>query len=61
MKPVSRETLQRINTEFPTFIWKNAELEELVNPQLGIITAFAEILNDIEQLRTIDLQDIGMD
>lgn len=61
MKPLTKKTLQLINEEFPTFAWENEELEELVNPRLGIITAFSNILNDVEQLRTIDLQAIGIE
>lgn len=61
MKPISKKTLQRIVDEFPTFTWEDDELEELVNPCLGIITAFYNILKDVEQLRNIDLKDIGIE
>ena len=61
MESATKETLQRINKEFPTFAWEKDEFEELVNPRLGIITAFVGILKDFEQLKNIDLGDIGID
>ena len=61
MKTLRKETLQRINEEFPTFSWESSELGELIDPQLGVITAFSEILNQVEIIMGLDLGDIGLE
>jgi hypothetical protein len=35
--------------------WSDAEIKELVYPQLGIITGFQDLLNELEELRRVDL------
>lgn len=35
--------------------WSDAELEELVKPQFGIITEFQDLLLELEELRKVDL------
>ncbi|WP_244313954.1 hypothetical protein [Roseibium denhamense] len=35
--------------------WTEAELDELVDPKLGIITGFQELLEDLDVLRQVDL------
>ena len=35
--------------------WEDAEIDELVDPKLGIITGLQELLDQLEQLREIDL------
>ncbi len=59
MKAVSKETLKRVNEEFPTLSWADEELEELVAPRYGLITGFQELLQEIEKLRTLDLGETG--
>ncbi|MEM7225489.1 MAG: hypothetical protein AAF495_21105 [Pseudomonadota bacterium] len=54
MKP-TKETLQRMLAELDGHAWRDAELEELVEPRLGIITGLAELLEDLERLRKSDL------
>ena len=60
MKTLRKETLQRITEEFPSFSWESSELEELVDPKLGVITAFSEILAQIEAIMTLDLGETGL-
>ena len=59
MKTLRQETLLRINEEFPSFGWDEGELEELVDPKLGVITAFSEILEQIETIMGLDLGETG--
>ena len=54
MKP-TKETLTRMMAELDGYGWRDAELEELVEPRLGIITGLAELLEDLERLRKSDL------
>lgn len=60
MKPLKKNTLLNIEEEFPTFGWQGIELEELVDPKLGIITAFSEILEQIETIMNLDLEEVGL-
>lgn len=60
MKSLRKETLISIAEEFPTFDWNDAELEELVDPKLGVITAFSEILEQIEAIMNLDLEEVGL-
>ncbi|WP_234999592.1 hypothetical protein [Roseovarius albus] len=38
--------------------WTDDELDELVDPKLGIITGFQDLLDELETLRQIDLGTI---
>ena len=60
MKTLRKETLLNIVEEFPSFRWDQAVLEELIDPKLGVITAFGEILDEIETLMALDLGEIGL-
>ena len=55
MKPLQRETLLGIRDQFGGYAWEDAEISELVEPQLGIITGFQELLSQLETLRKVDL------
>jgi len=59
MKPLSKETLERMMKELPSQEWSTEELEELVAPRYGIISGFQSILEDIYRLEEFDLEDIG--
>jgi hypothetical protein len=59
MKRVTKETLERMTDEFPTYDWTGEELEELVAPQYGMISGFQDMLKDIRLLQEEDLEDIG--
>ena len=60
MKTLRKETLLNIVDDFPTFSFDQEILEELIDPKLGVITAFGEILEEIETLMGIDLGEIGL-
>lgn len=58
MKPLTRETLNGIRDQFGCYHWDDAELSELVDPKLGIITGLQDLLLELEDLRGIDLGSI---
>jgi hypothetical protein len=60
MKTLRKETLLNIVEDFPTFSFDPEILEELIDPKMGVITAFGEILDEIETLMTLDLGEIGL-
>ncbi len=60
MQPLQKTTLYSIINEFPTFEFDKEILEELVDPKMGVITAFGDILSDIEALLNIDLDECGI-
>ncbi len=60
MKTLRIETLLTIVDEFPSFTWDQTVLEELIDPKLGVITAFGEILEEIETILSLDLGEIGL-
>lgn len=60
MKTLRIETLLNIVDEFPSFTWDQTVLEELIDPKLGVITAFGEILDEIETILSLDLGEIGL-
>jgi hypothetical protein len=39
-------------------VTEDAEISELVDPRLGIITGFQDLLDQLEVLRKVDLQAI---
>ena len=55
MKPLQRETLLGIRDQLASHGWEDAEIDELVDPRLGIITGFQELLSQLETLRKVDL------
>ena len=56
--PLTKATLQRMQTELPTHEWSDNELEELVAPKYGIITGFQKIIEDVQKLIAMDLKEI---
>jgi hypothetical protein len=56
MKRLQKQTLVGIRDQFGSYAWEDAEISELVDPQLGIITGFQELLDQLEVLRKIDLE-----
>lgn len=60
MDALQKQTLLSIVEEFPTFSWDQDVLDELIDPKLGVITAFGEILDQIETLMGLDLGEIGL-
>ncbi len=58
MQKVTKDTLTGICKQMASHSWAQAEIDELVDPQLGIITGFQDLLNELEELRKIDLGTI---
>jgi hypothetical protein len=58
MHRIQRQTLLGIRDQLGSYAWDDAEIEELVDPKLGIITGFQDLLDQLEQLRKIDLDAI---
>lgn len=56
MKKLDKKTLLGIRDQFGSYAWHDAEISELVDPKLGIITGFQELLDQLEVLRKIDLE-----
>ena len=58
MKKLSKATLLQMRDELGGYAWQDGEIEELVNPKLGIITGFQPLLEQLETLRRVDLEAI---
>ena len=56
MKKLDKQTLIGIRDQFGSYAWDDAEISELVEPKLGIITGFQELLDQLEVLRNVDLE-----
>ena len=54
-KPPEFETLANMRDMLAAHGFSDAELSELVDPQLGIITGFSDLLEQLELLRKMDL------
>lgn len=55
MKSLEKQTLVNICEQMAAHPWSDAELNELVDPQMGIITGLQDLLNALEVLRQTDL------
>ena len=55
MQKLDRQTLLGMRDQLGGYTWDDAEIDELVDPRLGIITGFQELLEQLEVLRQIDL------
>jgi hypothetical protein len=55
MHKLEKKTLIGIRDQLASYAWNDAEIAELVDPRLGIITGFQELLDQLECLRKIDL------
>jgi hypothetical protein len=58
MQKLTKQTLLGIRDQLGSYAWDDAEIDELVDPKLGIITGFQELLEQLEELRKIDLEAI---
>ncbi len=58
MKQVQKQTLIGMRDQLGGYTWEDAEISELVDPKLGIITGFQDLLDQLEVLRKIDLQAV---
>ncbi len=55
LKPPEFGTLAEMRDMLAAYGFSDAELAELVDPQLGIITGFSDLLEQLELLRKMDL------
>ena len=55
MQKLDKKTLLGIRDQLGSYAWDDIEIEELVDPKLGIITGFQELLDQLESLRKTDL------
>ena len=55
LKPPDFATLAEMRNMLAAHGFSDAELSELVDPKLGIITSFSDLLEQIELLRKMDL------
>ncbi|MCG6889945.1 MAG: hypothetical protein LJE92_10185 [Gammaproteobacteria bacterium] len=55
MQKLDKKTLLGIRDQLGSYAWDDTEIDELVDPKLGIITGFQELLEQLEYLRRIDL------
>jgi len=55
LKKPELETFADMRDMLATYGFSDAELSELVDPKLGIITGFADLLAQLEVLRKMDL------
>ena len=55
MQKLTKATLTGICSQLAAHDWSDAEISELVDPQLGIITGFQDLLNELDALRRVDL------
>lgn len=56
MKKLQKQTLIGMRDQLGGYRWEDAEISELVNPKLGIITGFQDLLDELEELRRVDLE-----
>ena len=58
MDKIQKQTLIGMRDQLGGYAWQDAEISELVDPRLGIITGFQDLLDQLEVLRRFDLQAI---
>jgi hypothetical protein len=58
MKKLQKKTLIGMRDQLGGHAWTDTEISELVSPKLGIITGFQDLLEQLEELRGIDLEAI---
>jgi len=58
MKKLQKQTLIGMRDQLGGYTWKDAEIAELVDPKLGIITGFQDLLDQLEELRKVDLRAV---
>lgn len=58
MKPLRKSTLLQLCEQLAAHPWHESELDELIDPKLGIISGFQELLDGLEALRRSDLDSL---
>ena len=56
MKKLQKQTLIGMRDQLGGYPWGDAEISELVDPKLGIITGLQDLLDQLEELRKVDLE-----
>ena len=54
-KAIKLEIIQIVQETFSAYNFNNNDLNELVNPNHGVITGFNDLMHELESLRLIDL------
>jgi hypothetical protein len=55
MNRLRKQTLVALCDELAAHPWRDAELDELVDPRHGVISGLQDLLDALEELRRIDL------
>ncbi|MDF2096124.1 hypothetical protein [Aquibaculum arenosum] len=58
MDRLQRDTIEKLTRQLASFRWGEAEIRELVDPQMGVITSFQDLLESLDRLRRVDLGDV---
>jgi hypothetical protein len=59
MEPLTEQTLRAVLRELPTFHCLSDGIDELLRPSYGVISGFQDLLEEIEDLRGLDLFEIN--
>lgn len=55
MQDVTKNTLAGIFSQMAAHGWSQSEIDELLEPRMGVITGLQDLLNELEEVRKIDL------
>lgn len=57
MDRVRKSTIEGLTHELASHRWGEEEIDELVDPKMGVISSYQSLLDSLERLRQIDLGD----
>lgn len=55
MEKLTRSTVTGLCTQMASHPWTDAEIDELIDPKLGVITGFQTLLEELDALGSVDL------
>jgi len=55
MEKLTKSTVTGICTQMTSLPWSEAEICELIAPELGVITGFQDLLDELDALGAVDL------
>lgn len=55
MQPLTKDTLVKVRDQLASHAWTDSELQELVEPSMGIISGLSGLLRELDELRCVDL------
>lgn len=58
MDRLQKDTIDKMTRQLASFRWGEAEIRELVDPKMGVITSFQDLLDSLDRLRRVDLGDV---